>query len=159
MISSPAIEFGRERLRQLRLPVVGRQEQALPGAADCGDLNRTTAGKIDAAANQGRSGGIVSKLIVKGKFASPVDRAAVAADWRARGYSCDLFVDLPGRAWKDFVHRSNELVTVAEGQLELVVGDTRLVALPGDEVFIPKGAVHSVRNTHSATTRWRYGYD
>jgi hypothetical protein len=26
-------------------------------------------------------------------------------------------------------------------------------------VFIPKGAVHSVKNVHGATTRWLFGYD
>ena len=93
------------------------------------------------------------------KFPAPVQRAKVAADWRARGYSCDLFVDPPGRAWLDFVHGSNELVMVAEGRLEVTVGDTRLVAEPGDEVFIPRGARHSVRNIHCDTTRWLYGYD
>ncbi len=34
-----------------------------------------------------------------------------------------------------------------------------MVAEPGDEVFIPKGARHSVKNIHVATTQWLYGYD
>lgn len=97
--------------------------------------------------------------LTKGKFRHPVDRAAVAADWRGRGYSCDLFVDPPGRAWRDFVHRCNELVTVVEGRLEITLADARFVAEPGDEVFIPKGAQHSVCNIHPAATRWLYGYD
>jgi quercetin dioxygenase-like cupin family protein len=97
--------------------------------------------------------------VVKGKFSHPVDRAEVAADWRARGYSCELFVDPPGREWNDFVHGTNELVTVAEGRLEMTVGEARLIAEPGDEVFIPRGARHSVKNVHTATTRWLYGYD
>jgi quercetin dioxygenase-like cupin family protein len=41
----------------------------------------------------------------------------------------------------------------------MTVGATRLIAEPGDEVFIPRGAVHSVKNVHTATTRWLYGYD
>lgn len=93
------------------------------------------------------------------KFPTPVERAKVAADWRDRGYSCALFVDPPGRAWTDFVHASNELVAVAEGRLEVTVRDIRMVAEPGDEVFIPKGARHSVRNIHRDTTQWLYGYD
>ncbi len=101
----------------------------------------------------------MTELIVKARFAVPVDRAAVAADWRARGYSCDLFVDPPGREWNGFVHGTNELVTVAEGRLELRVGEGRLIAEPGDEVFIPRGAVHSVKNLNQGTTRWLYGYD
>jgi mannose-6-phosphate isomerase-like protein (cupin superfamily) len=97
--------------------------------------------------------------VVKRKFGRPVDGAAVAADWRARGYSCDVFVDPPGREWNDFVHARNELVTVAEGRLEVKVAGSRFVADPGDEVFIPKGALHSVKNVHATTTRWLYGYD
>ena len=101
----------------------------------------------------------MSELIRKGKFPTPVDRSAVAADWRARGFSCDLFVDPPGRAWNDFVHRNNELVTVAEGRLEITVNGERVVAEPGDEIFIPGGRLHSVRNIGAASTRWLYGYD
>jgi quercetin dioxygenase-like cupin family protein len=73
--------------------------------------------------------------------------------------SCDLFVDPPGREWNDFVHARNELVTVAEGRLEVKVAGSRFVAEPGDEVFIPKGALHSVKNVHVTATRWLYGYD
>lgn len=101
----------------------------------------------------------MSQMLEKGKFPAPIDRSRIAADWRTRGYSCALFVDPPGRAWLDFVHRSNELLTVAEGRLEVEVAGTRLVAEPGDEIFIPKGARHSVRNIHTDTTRWLYGYD
>ena len=99
------------------------------------------------------------EFVTKAKFAAPVDRAAVAADWQTRGYDCHLFVDPPGQAWLDFVHDTNELVTVAEGRLEMTVGGERLIAEPGDEVFIPRGAAHSVKNIHTGTARWLYGYD
>lgn len=101
----------------------------------------------------------MTEVLVKGKFATPVDGAAVAADWRLRGYSCGLFTDPPGRVWKDFVHATNELVTVVEGRLEMTVGDQTVIAGPGDEVFIPRGIVHSVHNIHHGTTNWLYGYD
>ena len=78
---------------------------------------------------------------------------------RGWGYSCDLFVDPPGRAWIDFVHASNELVTVMAGELELTIAGESLLAGPGDEVRIPRRARHSVRNVHRVTTRWLYGYD
>ncbi len=90
----------------------------------------------------------MSDLIAKGRFETPVDRSAVAADWRGRGYSCGLIVDPPVREWNGFVHGNNELVNVTEGRLELTIGEQRLVAGPGDEVFIPEGAVHSVKNIH-----------
>lgn len=96
---------------------------------------------------------------IEKKFPVPVEKETVERDWRARGYSCDWFVDPPGRQWKDFVHRCNELVTVVEGLLEMSIADQTFVVEPGDEVFIPQGAVHSVKNIHTRTTRWLYGYD
>jgi mannose-6-phosphate isomerase-like protein (cupin superfamily) len=99
------------------------------------------------------------EYVTRNKFPAPPDREAVARDWRARGYSCGLFTDPPGREWNDFVHDCNELVTVIEGALEMTVGGETCAVGPGDEVFIPRGALHSVRNPHHATTRWLYGYD
>ena len=93
------------------------------------------------------------EILSQGKFPLPIDRERVAADWAARGYSCGLFVDPPGRAWTGFVHRSNELVTVVEGRLRMTVGDQSY------EGFIPRQAVQSVVNIHGGTTRWLYGYD
>ena len=99
------------------------------------------------------------QLLHPARFPTPVDQAAVATSWHARGYSCSDFVDPPGRAWTDFVHDCNELVTVVEGKLELEVAGERVVAAPGDEVFIPRYARHSVFNIHDGTTVWLFGYD
>ena len=101
----------------------------------------------------------MSGYLTPGKFTAPMDKGVVARDWRARGYSCDTFVDPPGRRWEDFVHGCNELVTVVEGRLEMEVAGQTVLAGPGDEVFIPEGARHSVRNIHDGTTVWLYGYD
>jgi len=92
------------------------------------------------------------------KFSAAISIDIVARDWRSRGYSCDMFTDPPGREWRDFVHDCDELLTVVEGRLALTIGDTTLTAEPGDEVFIPRGANHTVRNVHDGTTRWLYGY-
>ncbi|MDP6689007.1 MAG: cupin domain-containing protein [Alphaproteobacteria bacterium] len=101
----------------------------------------------------------MSDLLQRGKFASPIDSDLVAADWRQRGYSCNLFVDPPGQQWLDFTHATNELVTVVEGRLEMIVDDVHLEMGPGDEVFIPARAMHSVINIHDGISRWLYGYD
>jgi len=101
----------------------------------------------------------MTELLTPAKFGDPPNRAAVAADWRARGYSCGVFVDPPGRCWEDFVHDCNELVTVVEGRLEMEVAGATVTVGPGDEVFIPRGARHSVRNIHDGTSVWLYGYD
>lgn len=101
----------------------------------------------------------MAERVTRGKFSLPVSAEAVAANWRGRGYSCGPFVDPPGREWNDFVHAANELVTVVAGRLALTIGDEQVIAEPGDEVFVPKGAVHSVRNVSATTTRWLFGYD
>ncbi len=58
-----------------------------------------------------------------------------------------------------FVHATNELVTVLHGRLRLIIQGEELIVQPGDEVFIPKGACHSVKNIADSTTYWLYGYD
>lgn len=101
----------------------------------------------------------MDESIIREKFATPVDPQAVAEDWAQRGYSCRQFVDPPGQQWNDFVHPTNELVTVVEGRLAMIVEGERVEMGPGDEVFIPANALHSVHNIHSATARWLFGYD
>jgi len=96
--------------------------------------------------------------VTRSRFAVPLSAEAVARDWRARGFSCGLFVDPPGREWNGFVHDTDELVTVTEGRLEVEVAGEAAVLDPGDEVFIPRGAVHSVRNRSAGVARWYYGY-
>ncbi|MBL4720510.1 MAG: cupin domain-containing protein [Alphaproteobacteria bacterium] len=99
------------------------------------------------------------EMIKREKFAQPVNDDKVAQSWRERGYSCHHFTDPPGQEWNGFVHATNELVTVLEGKLELTIGDARCAAGPGDEVFIPRDVVHSVKNIYTGTTRWMFGYD
>ena len=73
-----------------------------------------------------------------------------ATDWAARGFSCDVWVDPPGQCWDDFTHATDEVVKVIEGEI-------RHPAI-GEEILIPAGALHSVRNIGGSTARWLYGY-
>jgi quercetin dioxygenase-like cupin family protein len=82
----------------------------------------------------------------------------VSRDWTARGFSCDLWVDPPGQRWEDFVHTTDELVLVLEGELEFEIDGEISQPETGEEIFIPAGAVHSVRNIGASTARWLYGY-
>jgi mannose-6-phosphate isomerase-like protein (cupin superfamily) len=90
--------------------------------------------------------------------AGKVDRAQIAKDWRARGFSCDLWVDPPGQVWADYVHSTDELLMLMEGKLELEMQGKTLHPAIGEEVFIPAYTNHSVRNIGSTTARWLYGY-
>jgi quercetin dioxygenase-like cupin family protein len=87
-----------------------------------------------------------------------IDREKVARHWASRGFTCDLWVDPPGQRWEDFVHEADELVLPVDGDLELEIDGELRHPKVGDELFIPAGARHSVRNIGSSTARWLYGY-
>jgi len=95
----------------------------------------------------------------RGKCPAPVDHGVVANSWAERGYSCHTFTDPPGQEWNDFVHSTNELLTVLEGRLELTLDGAKVDVGPGDEVFIPRDIYHSVKNINGGKTRWLFGYD
>lgn len=102
---------------------------------------------------------IKMNYLTKKAFSQPVEEEDVAAAWKKRGYSCDLFIDPPGSEWNNFVHSTNELVTVVRGKLKMTIESSQLIAEPGDEIFIPKGANHSVKNIDHQVTEWLFGYD
>jgi mannose-6-phosphate isomerase-like protein (cupin superfamily) len=87
-----------------------------------------------------------------------IDVKTVDRMWRARGYSCDVWTDPPGRRWENFVHNVDELLMVVEGKLEVEIEGSKSRPARGEEVFIPARAVHSVRNVGASTARWLYGY-
>ena len=62
-----------------------------------------------------------------------VSREKVKRDWAQRGFSCGLWVDPPGQVWANFVHDTDELVMLVEGE----------------EEFEMEG---------KTTSRWLYGY-
>ncbi len=82
----------------------------------------------------------------------------VREDWAARGFSCDVWVDPPGRRWEDFVHGVDELVMLLEGEMEFEIEGERRRPAVGEELCIPAGARHSARNVGTTTARWLYGY-
>jgi quercetin dioxygenase-like cupin family protein len=88
----------------------------------------------------------------------PPDRSKIAADWRARGFSCELWVDPPGQRWEDFTHATDELVIVLEGEMEIEVEGEVHHPKIGEELVIPAQASHSARNIGTTTSRWLFGY-
>jgi len=89
----------------------------------------------------------------------PVDPGAVRIDWATRGFSCEIWEDPPGREWNDFVHSTDELVMVIEGEVEFEVGGETHRPRPGEELLIPRGAAHSVRNIGTRKATWLFGYN
>ncbi len=60
-----------------------------------------------------------------------MDRDAIARDWRARGFGCDLWTDPPGQVRRPAI---------------------------GEEVLIPARTPHTVINVGTGRNRWLYGY-
>ncbi len=87
-----------------------------------------------------------------------VDQAQIEREWRTRGFSCGLWVDPPGQVWEDYVHSTDELLLVLEGELELEMQGRSFRPATGEEVLIPARVTHSVRNVGGTTARWLYGY-
>lgn len=91
-------------------------------------------------------------------MAQTVHITAVRSDWQARGFGCDVWTDPPGQVWEDYRHAVDELVMVLEGEVEFDIAGRVIQPAPGEEVLIPAGEVHTVRNLGSSTSRWLYGY-
>ncbi len=87
-----------------------------------------------------------------------MDERKVKTDWERRGFSFGIWIDPPGQIWEDYVHSVDELLMLAEGEIELSFLGKTFCPKIGEEVLIPAGAGHTVRNIGQTTTRWYYGY-
>lgn len=86
------------------------------------------------------------------------DVTRVESDWLSRGFSCEVWTDPPGQVWADFVHGVDELVMTIEGDVEFEFGGKTFRPRPGEELMIPAGASHTVRNVGNSISRWFFGY-
>jgi mannose-6-phosphate isomerase-like protein (cupin superfamily) len=82
----------------------------------------------------------------------------VKKDWEERGFSCASWTDLPGQQWKNFVHEDDELLMLQEGTIEVTFQGSTIRPQVGEEIYIPAGAMHTVRNVGNTHSRWLYGY-
>lgn len=96
--------------------------------------------------------------VTRHRFSVPVDKSRVETDWNARGYTCDWMMDSTGREWRDCRHQSNAVLAVVDGTLEVIVNGVKSVLQPGDEMTVPKGALHHLKNVDPTTSRWLYGF-
>jgi len=88
----------------------------------------------------------------------PINIDTIRSDWCQRNFSCDLWIDPPGQVWADFVHATDELVMVVEGEVEFQFNGQTLRPTIGEEVLIPAAISHTVINIGKETSRWLYGY-
>jgi mannose-6-phosphate isomerase-like protein (cupin superfamily) len=87
-----------------------------------------------------------------------IDRETVRAEWAAQGFSCELWIDPPSQVWHDFLHDVDEIVLLLEGECVIETQGKTLRLQPGDELRIPAGERHTVRNCGPGPARWLHGY-
>ena len=85
------------------------------------------------------------------------ERSKVAKDWHARGFSCGLWIDHAGREWSCHPHETDELFMMMSGELELEMEGQSIQPSVGEEIRIPAGVPHIIRNVRGKTARWLYG--
>ena len=86
------------------------------------------------------------------------DTARIKADWKARGFGFELWSDPPGQVWSGFVHETDELVMLLEGEVEFSFPGKTVRPGIGEELLIPARARHTVVNVGCARNRWCFGY-
>ncbi|MEC4687231.1 MAG: cupin domain-containing protein [Nitrospirota bacterium] len=64
-----------------------------------------------------------------------MDRTLIERVRRARGFFCGLGTDRPGQEWNDFVHGTDELLMVVEGELELEMQGGTWNPKSGEEIL------------------------
>ena len=82
----------------------------------------------------------------------------IKKDWKQRGFSFGIWADSPGQVWQDFIHDVDELFRLAEGEVSVTIDNKTIVAIVGEEVFIPAGSVHTVITSKQGGSVWYYGY-
>lgn len=87
-----------------------------------------------------------------------IDKDAIRADWASQGFSCELWVDPPGQIWHDFQHEVDEMVVLLEGECLIEMNERVVRMVAGDELMIPAGTRHTVRNSGTGPARWLHGY-
>lgn len=87
-----------------------------------------------------------------------MDYSKVKTDWQKQGFSCGIWTDPPGQVWSNYVHDTDELIMLKEGELELSFSGQTFRPQIGEEVLIPAGERHTVVNIGKSINRWYYGY-
>ena len=99
-----------------------------------------------------------SPTFKKGKFAMPLDRDVVRAEWVSRGYT-DINVKPYPRGWSrgEQTHPVHLVVTLVAGMAEFRMVGQHFVLEPGDELCYPAYTVHAARNLYEGTSEMMEG--
>lgn len=82
----------------------------------------------------------------------------IKKEWQDRHFSFGIWQDPPGQVWADFTHDTDELFMLIEGEVELIMDGRSIRPSKNQEVLIPAGCCHTVKNIGATTSCWYYGY-
>lgn len=85
------------------------------------------------------------------------DPQQIAKEWNARGFLCVERTDVSGHELRGCVHETDELFMVLEGAIELDMNGETHTPAPGEELVVPAGTKHTVRNAGTGESRWLHG--
>jgi mannose-6-phosphate isomerase-like protein (cupin superfamily) len=63
-----------------------------------------------------------------------------------------------GTRLERFLHDTDEIVMLLEGEQEFEFGGKNCRLKRGEEMLIPAGTRHAARNVGGVTSKWLYGY-
>lgn len=87
-----------------------------------------------------------------------MDSAKIKSSWSTKGFSFRIWEDPPHQIWEDYRHDVDEILMLAEGEIEITLAGKALKLKVGEEILIPAGVKHTVHNTGEMNNRWYYGY-
>lgn len=82
----------------------------------------------------------------------------IQQNWFHRGFSFGIWEDPPEQVWENFTHDVDELLMLTEGAIEISMRGKQIRPHIGQEILIPAGVSHTVRNIGNTNNRWCYGY-
>ena len=84
---------------------------------------------------------------------------ALEKNWKARGFSYGVGTIKAGDAVSEAVHESqDELVVMESGEFEYILGNERFRNTGLEDVLIPAGTPHTIRNIGAQDVRIHFGY-
>ena len=89
---------------------------------------------------------------------SRTDKEAVKQAWADRGFSCEVWIDPPHQVWRDFEHDVDQLLLLLDGEGQVEMDGRTVRVHAGNELVIPAGTRHTVRNCGDGPARWLRGF-
>ena len=87
-----------------------------------------------------------------------MNQEKIRENWESKGYSFGVFKDPSGHVWVNYVHRTDKLVVLAGGNIEIEIEGNSQKPQIGEEIFIHVNAIHTVRNIGKTNNVWYFGY-